>query len=67
MLRKTVDRRAIAEMGMDRSEGRLVKGYLNCQPVFGAICRQCISYTDFPLPAITLQLEDGLLMLPSER
>ena len=31
------------------------------------VFRQQISFTDFPLPSVTLYLEYGTLMLPQER
>jgi hypothetical protein len=48
---------------------RLPEGaVLTCDDGNGRIvARQDIEYTDFPLPEITLWLEYGTLMLPSER
>lgn len=47
------DRTAVAECRADTGAPVLV--------------RQSIPFTDFPLPSITLWLEYGVLMLPSER
>jgi hypothetical protein len=52
--RLTVSPDGSAEAVCDDGDGRVV-------------ARQSITFTDFPLPAVTLYLEYGTLMLPSER
>lgn len=52
-LRKTESPRAVAECRRDKDAPLLA--------------RQCIPHTDFPLDEIKLYVENGMLLLPSER
>ena len=64
---------AVLEMGEDvRAQGGMIhyrtpEDRDAYRETPGAAVTQRIEYTDFPLPEITLYLENGVLYLPSER